>query len=314
MPAPRPIAALALLALVGCAAGTGSLGGADAGGGIEVRELSLQGGFLRVTLKIPQRPPGRKPVLVAPVSDETALLERGVIVVRFRQDWSVLAGLGQPDPSAPEPGGDAGTRVGLWMLAAPRPGIVGRNYFAVIGVSAEQSVPRILDELETLPEVDPQRIGIAGSSTGGFVALEALAGEPRLAGAVVRVACGDYRRFLRSSSLALADDPRWLENGEPVLDADYAAVLRRREPLGRADAYPPRPLLMLNGRRDEAIPFACAERTAAALRAAYAEAGVPDRFRFVVYDDAGHDLGHDAMDEALAWWERWLLGAPGAPP
>ena len=61
--------------------------------------------------------------------------------------------------------------------------------------------------------------------------LEALREEPRLAAGAARVACGDYHRFLRSSSLALHDDPRWLPGGELVLDEDYAAELREREPL-----------------------------------------------------------------------------------
>ena len=63
---------------------------------------------------------------------------------------------------------------------------------------------------------------------------------------------------------------------------------------------------MLNGALDPAIPLPCAESTAAALARAYREAGVPERFHFVVYPDAGHDLGAAAEDRVLQWWERWL--------
>jgi pimeloyl-ACP methyl ester carboxylesterase len=230
---------------------------------------------------------------------------------RFRSEGTEAGDAADGEPPAPPP-----DRVGAWMLAAPRPGIVGRNYFALIGATASSIVPRVVDLLAALPEVDPDRIAIAGSSTHGFVALEALRGEPRLAAGVVRVACADYRRFLRSSSLALNDDPRWLTDGELVLDADYAAELAAREPIGFAADYPPRPVLMLNGARDPAVPEACARRSAEAFRDAYRAAGVPERFRFVLYPDAGHDLGPRAADEVLAWWERWLLGglAGGAVP
>jgi dipeptidyl aminopeptidase/acylaminoacyl peptidase len=196
--------------------------------------------------------------------------------------------------------------VGTWMLAAPRPGIVGKGYFGVVGTTAK-TLSDVFDAVAALDGIDDARIAISGSSTHGFVALEALRDEPRLAAGVVRVACGDYHRFLRSSSLALHDDPRWLPGGELVLDEDYDAMLREREPIRHAEAYPPRPLLMLNGANDPAIPRACAERTAEAFTAAYAAAGVPDRYRFELYPEAGHDLGDEALQAVLAWWERWLL-------
>lgn len=274
--------------------------------------FTLANGFLHVEVSIPHDPPGRKPAVIGALGLDEPLLAAGIAVVSFDTDWSVLRPLaeakaaGQEDGGKPEP-----NRVGSWMLAAPRPGIVGEGYFGVIATTAA-SLPRVFDAVASLPDIDPRRIGIAGSSTHGFVALEALRDEPRLAAGVVRVACGDYRAFLRSSSLALNDDPRWLPGGELVLDEDYAASLRAQEPMRHAGAYPPRPLLMLNGARDPAIPLACAEHTAAAFEDAYFAAGVPERFRFHLYPDAGHDLGADAEELVLAWWKRWLLDEP--PP
>ncbi len=291
----------------------------------EERELSLENGFLHVRIRIPHEPRERKPVVIGSLGDDEALLARGAILVAFRNRWKALGNLRDrfgpegpaeadrpAEPSPPE-ASERQQRVGRWMLAAPRAGVVGRGYFDVIGVSANASIPRILDYLEALPEVDPERIAVAGSSTRGFVALEALVRDERLAGGAVRVTCGDYHEFLRSSSLALAGEERHLVDGELVLDPDYEATLREREPIRFAERFPPRPLLMLNGRRDPAIPFACAQRTARALRDAYARAGTPERFRFVVYDEAGHDLGRGADEEILRWWESWLL-TPPAPP
>lgn len=273
--------------------------------GYEVREVALQGGFLRVTLEIPHDPPDPKPAILVPLADREALLSRGVVLVDFHHDWSVVPGLrdAAKQRETPPP-----NEVGRWLLAAPRPGIVGRSYFQLISLAARSSVPEIVDLLESLPEVDAGRIGIGGSSTAGFVALEALAAEPRLAAGVVRAACGDYHTFLRSSSLALQDDPRWLPDGRLILDEDYETELREIEPIRSVDRYPPRPLLMLNGDADGAIPFSCAERTAVALHRAYQRAGVGDRFHFVVHSGAGHDLGAAAETEALRFWERWLLG------
>lgn len=265
-------------------------------------------GGLHVELRIPEQPAGRKPALLSPVGEPGPLLERGIVLVSFQVDWAYVARTtGAALPPAPPPPAAPGTQVGAWLLAAPRPGIVGRSYFQLIAASASQSVPTVLDLLERVPEIDPARIAISGSSTQGFVALEALRHEPRLAAAVVQVTCGDYLAFLRSSSLALADDPRWLPDGRMELDPDYREELEAHQPIADPDAFPPRPLLMLAGREDRAMPFACVESTAAAFAQAYARAGVPERFALEVFPAAGHDLGPSASDFALRWWERWLL-------
>lgn len=58
------------------------------------------------------------------------------------------------------------------------------------------------------------------------------------------------------------------------------------------------------------MPYAWAKRTADRFAAAYADAGVADRFDFVSFDALGHDLGPEAASPTLAFWERWLLGSP----
>jgi hypothetical protein len=295
----------------------GILGAADAGGADEAepaadlrREFTLRNGFVRGYVRIPSMPSGPKPAILQPLLDEERLLERGFAVVRFHTNWAAFralaAAIPPQVPSKRPPSPD--TAVGKLLLASPRPGVIGRSYFTLIAIDAASSIPTVLDHLEALPEIDPRRIGIAGSSTTGFVALEALLHDTRLSAAVVRVACGDYHAFLKSSSLALAGEKRWLPQGELVLDADYDAKLSAREPIRFPGAYPPRAVLMLNGALDPIVPADCAVHTAQALEKSYAGAGVAERFRFVLYGDRGHDLGPVAAGEILRWWERWLGG------
>lgn len=243
--------------------------------------------------------------MINPFLPDAVLLDRGIAVARYHTNWEALLPLRSPAPTPISPGPEV--QVGAWLLTAPRPGIVGRAYFAILTTEAETSVPRVVDFLRTVPQLDPDRISIAGSSTGGFMALQAMVADPRIAVGAVRVACGDYHRFLRQSTLALNDDPRWLVDGEMVLDADYETELRRIEPIRAADRFPPRPLLLMNGSDDPAIPPACARETARRFSSAYAEAGVPDRFRFVELADQGHNLGAESERLVLEWWDRWLL-------
>lgn len=285
---------------------------------------TLANGWVRVTLAVPQSGPGPFPAVISPILPDDQLLERGFAVVRFHTNWESLRGLPNPDdptakpasaPAAPAStspapaAADAPPSVGKWILTAPRPGIIGRAYFDIITMDAESTVPKVVDWLATRPEIDASRIAITGSSTSGFVALQAMAAEPRIALGVVRVACGDYLKFLRSSSLALNDDPRWLPDGKLVLDPDYAVEITTREPIRHADRYPPRPLLLLAGERDQAIPYACVENTVQRFTRAYRAVGAADRFRFVSFAQGGHTLSADANAEILPWLERWL--APG---
>lgn len=276
-------------------------------------EASLAGGWISVRVEIPREADGPVPVVVSPIVPDEELLARGFAVARFHTNWEILRPFAA-DPSAAAPGapppqaGAGQEHVGAWLLSAPRPEIVGQAYFGLISNEAERSLPRVLDHLTSLPRIDPERIALTGSSTSGFVALQAMAHDPRIAVGVVRVACGDYHTFLRSSSLALNDDPRWLPGGKLVLDPAYALEIAAREPIRHADRYPPRPLLLLAGARDRAIPFACVANTVARFEAAYAEAGVPERFRFVDFPEQGHNLA-GADQEVLSWLERWLGGA-----
>jgi dienelactone hydrolase len=187
-----------------------------------------------------------------------------------------------------------------WLLAAPTPKSVGRGYFQLITGSAEQTVSQVVDHLETLPEIDAGRIGIVGTSTNGFKVLQAFAAEPRLAAAVAVAACGDYHHFLAESPLGM--------DGAPLdLAPDYDAWLRTIEP----DRHPERlthgALLMVNGGQDHAVPVDCARETARIFRAAFAQAGVPERFRAIVIEDAGHALVDETRHWVMAWWYQWLL-------
>lgn len=274
----------------------------------------LASGWIEVSLTAPPTGVGPFPVVISPIVPDGILLERGFAVVRFHTNWESLRTLqSRAAPTAPAadaasaaPAADAAEPVGKWILTAPRPGIIGRAYFDIITMDAESTVPKVVDWLATRPEVDSSRIAITGSSTSGFVALQAMAAEPRIAVGVVRVACGDYLTFLRSSSLALNDDPRWLPDGKLVLDPDYAVEIATREPIRHADLYPPRPLLLLAGQRDPAIPYACVENTVQSFTRAYRAVGAGDRFRFTSFAQGGHDLSGESTAEILPWLERWL--------
>lgn len=278
---------------------------------IEEREATLENGFLTVRVELPTGADGPRPAVIthSNLADHTPLRTAGLVVVTYRINWEILKGLA-PKPPEPTPA-PGGRTVGVWLLASPTPKTVGQGYFGLIEATAGM-VPKVVDYLARLPGVDPTRIAIVGSSTSGFVALEATAREPRLAAAVAIAACGDYHRFLHLSSLAM--------NGEPLdLAPAYDRQLRAHQPVQHPERLTHAALLMVNGTDDTAVPLVCARETARVFEGAYARAGVPERFRAVVVEHAGHnDLETRAREETLAWLQRWLVdagrpGTAGAP-
>jgi dienelactone hydrolase len=277
-------------------AGPGSAGPVS-----DVREVTLAGGFLTVWLDIPRVPAGPKPAVISPAVERDALRDAGAVIVTFRANWDLLKGFVPPAPAEPAPA----NTVGAWLLAAPTAKTVGKGYFDLIAYNANTAVPAIVDHLVTVPEIDPRRIGIGGRSTGGITALQALAAEPRLAAGAVTVACGDYPCFLHLSTLGM--------KGEPLdLDPAYEARLNQLDPVRHSERLTHAALLMVNGADDLAVPLPCAQATRHAFAKAYARAGVPERFRYVVVEGEGHNLSARADDEVMAWWYRWLL-RPGEP-
>jgi hypothetical protein len=102
--------------------------------------------------------------------------------------------------------------------------------------------------------------------------------------------------------------------GAPLgLDREYDRWLRAHEVVRHPHRLVHAAVLMVNRDRDPIIPFVCAERTAAVLTRAYRRAGVPERFRFTVFDSDQHGLDRRDTEETLAWLIRWLGGPGGAP-
>lgn len=261
---------------------------------------SLDGGFLELRLTLPDGSPPF-PTVISFLGADEALVGAGFAVATFTLHWEMLRGLAPPPPPPP-PAGDAPAAsdgpMGVWLLASPTPRTVGQPYFGLIAASV-RAVGRVVDHLATRADVDAGRLGIAGSSTNGFVALEAAA-DARIRAVVAVAAAGDYLCFLERSGLAMRGAPL-------ALDPAYARELHARQPAEHPERLTHAAVLLVNGAADVAVPAACAERTAAALRPAYERAGVADRFELVLVEGAGHNqLADVARERALAWFGHWL--------
>jgi dienelactone hydrolase len=149
-----------------------------------------------------------------------------------------------------------------------------------------------LDLLAGLPEVNPQRLGAIGHSLGGQEALWLTWYDTRVKAAVSSCGFSLIRTILRDGinhNLAMYV-PGLLE----VCDMDALV----------ADIAP-RAFLLTAGEEDPIFPIDGVREIAQKAQAAYAQAGVPDRFQAILFP-AGHSFPDEIKARAYAFLDRWL--------
>jgi uncharacterized protein len=139
---------------------------------------------------------------------------------------------------------------------------------------------RAIDWLSTRKDVKADRIGAVGYSLGSIM-------SSILAGVDTRV---------RSIALCVGGDPTVAYTG----DTDPATKQRGLETSSSLyiEHVAPRPVLMLNGKKDDIIPKAATDKL-------YAAAKDPKEIRWF---DSGHTLPQDAVKDALTWTLNQLKG------
>jgi dipeptidyl aminopeptidase/acylaminoacyl peptidase len=164
-----------------------------------------------------------------------------------------------------------------------------------------------LDHLSSgrYPQVDPARLVLVGHSLGGWAAVLAAAGDPRVCAVAVCGAVTDPRALPFTAAGAAAEFTPWLQGLTPegfldqwqALDAAYA-------PIEQVARLAPRPLFILHGRADEVVPVSQAETL-------YARAGEPRLLS--VHPEANHSFTWHRpwlRDQILGWLKHLDLHTP----
>lgn len=186
-------------------------------------------------------------------------------------------------------------------------------------------IMRLIDWIETRPDADAKRIGMIGFSKGGMELYLAAAVDPRIRAAVPCIGVQSFRWALDHDawqSRAGTFQSALNEAAREAAAAPDAAFLRRfydRVAPGiygefdgpsMAPLIAPRPLLAINGEIDARTPKPGLLECVAEIRKAYAAAGAPDNFEFLLQPNTGHKVNPESLRTALDWLGRWL----GRPP
>jgi hypothetical protein len=148
---------------------------------------------------------------------------------------------------------------------------------------------RAVDLLQTLPDVDPERIGVVGLSNGGVTTEFAAATDTRLKVAVA------------SGTLIMYD--RWWAGDLTPCRCEYIPKLE-----GQMDYYDifsliaPRALLIQNGEKDNNFLIDSAREAFTYVKKAYAIDGAPDKVYHDVFDGP-HEF---RIEEPVKWFDKYL--------
>ena len=158
---------------------------------------------------------------------------------------------------------------------------------------------RVVDYLQTLPEVDSNRIGYMGISQGGMMALWAAAADERIAACV----CSGY--FTNRAPKMIEPSPHYrsfIETGDD--DKFFWGQLNEFSDSDIASLICPRPFFVEAGTEDRVFWLEHVKEEFSQLQSIYAELGIEERVELGIFE--GPHLIHGV--ESFAFLDRWLQG------
>lgn len=157
----------------------------------------------------------------------------------------------------------------------------------------------VVDYIWALPEVDKSRLSLLGFSGGAAVSIYVASQDSRVS-AVAACACpAEFKSFIQGDTpQSLIDHFRSIgairDKNFPPSPQEWLDGFRLVRPIDYVAGISPRPLLLVQGSKDETVPLADAHRL-------YDKAGEPKEL--VIVEGAGHRLrqNNEAMTVVLDW-------------
>ena len=154
---------------------------------------------------------------------------------------------------------------------------------------------RAIDYVTTLPDVDAERIGVTGNSGGGLNTLFTAALDPRVRAAAVAGFTFEFNNWLKYA-------------GPHCTCTHLPGLFGAMEWFEIAGLIAPRPLLMLQGDRDNIFPISGARRAGHNAEAIYRLMQQAERARFDEVAGQPHAYSRPYRERMYGWMARHLLG------
>jgi dienelactone hydrolase len=161
---------------------------------------------------------------------------------------------------------------------------------------------RAVDLLQSLPEVDPDRIGVIGHSLGGHNSLFTAAFDDRLKVAVSSCGFNSFAKYYGGNLKGWTSD-RYMPRIAAVYGNDP-----KRVPFDFDDVLAPiapRAVFAMSPLKDGNFEVSGVRDVMAKVEPIYKKLGVPEKLK-AVYPDAGHEWPAEQRREAYEFIDRWL--------
>jgi dienelactone hydrolase len=181
---------------------------------------------------------------------------------------------------------------------------------------------KTVDYLRTRPDVDPDRIGMIGTSMGGIQTWLAATVDERVKVMVPMIGVQSFRWSLendrwqgRANTIKAAHEAAAKDLGESMVNQKVCRALWNKVIPGILDQFDcpsmlrlaaGRPLLILNGELDPNCPVEGARLAIAEAEAAYKKAGASDKLKVMIAPGIKHQVTPEHRAAALDWCEKWL--------
>ena len=156
---------------------------------------------------------------------------------------------------------------------------------------------RLIDYLETRPDIDGRRVYLIGASYGAITGTTVVAQEKRIRAAALVVGGGNFRLLARAPRVR-ESLPRWMQ---PLAGFFMTALAGPGDPIRYAALTAGTPVLMLNGTNDRVV-------TPEAGEALFAALGEPKEIRWYPVDHPDQEKNGKEVIRMLKEGLTWLQG------
>ncbi len=152
-----------------------------------------------------------------------------------------------------------------------------------------------LDYLLSRSEVDVSRIAVTGMSMGATRSWWLMALDERITTGVAVACLTRYQNLIAHEGLKYHGIYYYVPNLLNHFDTEAVVAL-----------VAPRPVLLMNGDRDEGSPVDGIKLIESSVRPVYRLYDQEDKFQSVVYPGVGHEYLPDMWQKTLSWFDRTL--------
>ena len=164
------------------------------------------------------------------------------------------------------------------------------NFLYVLKTTAND-LSTIIDELVNIPLVDSTRIGVTGTSMGGFITFHAATFEHRISAIAPLVATPDWGLLFEHTSAA-------------DFDSEKKISIAATDPLHNYQKMAKTAILVQNNTEDPVVDVRGSRNLDKKLKPLFF--ATPERYSYIEYNQSGHNVSPEMFHNVIEWFNKFV--------